>query len=407
MNLPKLGSNNRGSNALVWIIVAGIAIIVGGIAIGTTQPLFSLPASSAEAQQVDSLFRFMLSIGGMIFLLVEGVLVYSILRFRAKAGDISDGPPIQGNTTLELVWTVIPAIIVVVLTLYSFQVWTNTHSVKPNELAVNAQGARFAWTFSYPITEDTLPSGVTLADLDPAIAQQVQNGELFVNNTQLHTWVNRPVFLSMTTQDVNHAFWVPAMRVKQDLIAGRTTQIRFTPIEAGPYRIVCAELCGSGHGAMAGEVVNTRDDAGNEVQELVGAWLIVHATEEDFLREFYDPAVRAVLFPPEDPALRGRALLESGVYPCATCHVLDDLGWVGVIGPNLNGIGDRAAERLPSVSAQDYLHQSLRLPYDYLVPGYGALMPQFNDETSEPNYMPEEHLNDIIAYLLTQTANSQ
>ncbi|MDX2161661.1 MAG: cytochrome c oxidase subunit II [bacterium] len=405
MNLSQnVPSTGRSSNAIIWIVAAGIAIVVGGIVIASLQPLFFPTVGSAEAEQVDALFRFMLAIGGMIFLLVEGVLVYSILRFRAKPGDMSDGPPIQGNTTLEFVWTIIPAVIVLVLTVYSWSVWTNTHSIKPNEQTVGAVGARFAWTFNYVVDTASLPDGVTLDQLEPAIQDDVRDDGIQLSHPQLHTWVNQPVAVSMTTQDVNHAFWIPGMRVKQDLLAGRTTEVRFTPIEAGTYRIVCAELCGAGHGAMAGQIVNTRDEAGNPVQELQGAWLIVHPDEDTYMREFFEPEARAVLFPPEDPALLGRQILASGRYPCATCHVLEDLGWAGNLGPSLNGIGDRAETRVPGQSAEEYLYESIRLPYDYLVPGYGPLMPQFNDEPTEPNYMPEEDLNAIIAYLLTQRA---
>src|SRR5690606_27658530 len=131
---------------------------------------------------------------------------------------------------------------------------------------------------------------------------------------------------------VIHSFWVPSMRIKQDLLPGRVTEVRFTPIEPGVYRVVCAELCGSGHGDMAGQIVN-----GN----LVGGWVIVHPDEETYRREFLEPETLSVLFPPEDPVELGRQILASGRYPCNTCHTLDDLGWVGTIGPSLNGIGAR------------------------------------------------------------------
>ncbi|MBK8027771.1 MAG: cytochrome c [Chloroflexi bacterium] len=141
---------------------------------------------------------------------------------------------------------------------------------------------------------------------------------------------------------------------------------------------------------------------GGEV-ELRGAWLVVHPDEQTYLEEFYDVEAVKVLFPPEDPVERGRQLLESGAYPCATCHALTDMNWVGNIGPNLNNIGTRANTRVAGQTALEYLHTSIRNPGVYLVPGYGNLMPQFNDEPSEPNYMPEEDLNAIIEFLLTQT----
>jgi cytochrome c oxidase subunit 2 len=201
----------------------------------------------------------------------------------------------------------------------------------------------------------------------------------------------------MHTEDVNHALWIPGMRMKQDLLAGRVTDLRFTPIEQGVYRIVCAELCGSGHGNMAGEV--TAD--GN----LSGAWLIVHPDEETFLREFWNPEIVSLINPPDDPALLGRQILSSGTYPCAGCHRLDDLGWVGVTGPALNGIASRT-QRLAATgytTMEDYIRNSLRHPAEYIVPGYQPLMPEFSDDPNSPNYMPENQLEAIVAYLMTQT----
>ncbi|NOG50233.1 MAG: hypothetical protein HND48_12995 [Chloroflexi bacterium] len=126
----------------------------------------------------------------------------------------------------------------------------------------------------------------------------------------LHTYVGRPVVLTMRTSDVNHAFWVPTMRIKQDLLAGRTTDVRFTPILAGRYRVACAELCGGGHGSMF-------------------SYVQVYANEQEWMDRFIDVRVERILNPPTDPVEVGRSLLTEGKYPCAGCHKLDDagLGW--------------------------------------------------------------------------------
>lgn len=393
MNSSKF-SNSR-ATSIIWIVAAGLAIILGGVLLSTLTPIIFPTQASAESQQVDDLFRFMLAIGGGIFLLVQGVLLFSVLRFRAKAGDLSDGPPVHGNATLELVWTVIPAIIVFILTIYSYQVWTSIQSQKANEQVIDVVGQRFAWAFTYDLPQSAIPADFDVTTLPDNLQQQLtDNGQLRFTSTQLHTWVGQPVKLEMTTEDVNHAFWIPAMRVKQDLLAGRTTELRFTPTEPGAYRVVCAELCGSGHGNMAGEI----DQNGN----LIGAWLIVHPDEEAYNREFFAIERDKVLFPPEDPVERGRLVLASGAYPCATCHILNDLGWQGNIGPNLNGIGERASRRVPGQSAEQYLTNSIRHPGEYLVPGFGNLMPQFNADAGQPNYMPDEDLAAIVAYLLAQ-----
>lgn len=399
---PSPRSTPNMTPSLALIIVGVVVMIAGGLGFTLFIPMILPPQASTQAQQVDQLFTFLLFFGGVIFILVEGVILVSVIRFRAQPGDLADGPPVSGNTTLELVWTAIPAVLVTVLAILSYTVWINTRAIPANEMSVGATAARFAWTFNYEVSQETLPTTLNFGDLKPEIQADLtdEDGVVHFNNPKLYTWVGQPVVMEMQSQDVNHAFWIPAMRVKQDVLPGRTTEIRFTPTMAGNYRIVCAELCGSGHGAMAGEV--GRDG------ELLGAWLIVFENEEDYLANFFDPAAATVLVPPDDPALLGRQILASGAYPCATCHTLDDLGWTGNIGPNMNGIGDRAAARAQTTGDADgaaYLEHSLRHPGDYLVPGFGNLMPQFNPDPGQPNYMPQSDLDAIVAYLLTQTAN--
>ncbi len=345
----------------------------------------------------------MLAIGGAIFLLVNGVLLFSVIRFRAKKGDISDGPPIQGNTTLEFVWTVIPAIIVAAITIYSYQVWTANTAPQANEQVVNVVGQRFAWSFNYDITAETLPEGVTLDQLSQDIQDQLAGGKAITFSApQLHTWAGQPVHAMLQTEDVNHAFWIPNMRIKQDLLAGRVTDIRFTPVEAGTSRIECAELCGPGHGDMAGKVETVNGEA-----VLVGAWLVVHADEQEYLNQFYYPEARKILFPPEDPAQLGQQILDGkgGIaIPCSGCHTLNSMGWTAKIGPDLDGIGSRAGNRIPGMSAADYIHDSLRNPQHFIVPGFTSVnMPTFqNTDPNAPNYMPDAALDAITAYLLTQ-----
>lgn len=389
MDRPKL-ANGRGGT-LIWIIVAGLAIVFGGLLIATLSPSLLPIAGSAEAQQIDGLFQFMLAIGGMVFLLVQGVIAFSVLRFRAKSDETADGPPIHGNTTLEFIWTIIPAIIVMVITIYAFSVFTSIRAIHPNEQTVEAVGQRFAWLFNYAAPADELPAQIDTARIPEDVLSILDTeGEIGFSSQQLHTWVGQPVHVMLRSEDVNHAFWIPGMRVKQDLLAGRITDIRFTPIEQGVYRIVCAELCGGGHGDMAGRVT----DAG----DLAGAWLIVHADEETFLREFYVPELSKVLFPPEDPALLGRQVIQN--YICFNCHRLADLDWTGALAPALDGVASRT-QRLTSTGATemaDYIHNSLRNPGAYVVPGYTNLMPPFDE-----SQMPEADLNAIVAYLLEQT----
>ena len=148
---------------------------------------------------------------------------------------------------------------------------------------------------------------------------------------------------------------------------------------------MCAELCGSGHGEMHTTVIVHEDEAA------YAAW--------------FNDQVNTLLNPPEDPALRGEQILTNGPYPCKGCHTLEALGWTGTTGPNLTGVGDRAANRVPGLTAEEYLSQSIYDSHAYLVPGFGPLMPQFqHDDANGPNYMSLEDHEAIVAYLCTQTA---
>jgi len=424
--------NNQPSNIVPSIptIVIFLAIIMGGAIIVTLfAPVLLPPQASVQAQRTDSLFTILLLLGGIVFFLVEGLLVYSIFRFRARPNDVTDGPSIHGNTTLEIVWTIIPSITVVILAILSFVVWQansapqdDVNLVEGQPMQVKVIGARYAWSFEYVTPQERpLAEGETLAEGEetPRVA--------FTTN-QLHTYVGQHVKLDMNTRDVIHSFWIPAMRLKQDVMPGKTTEIRFDPIvtnngfeyrldaegneirltpdearlsredaaAAGldnrytKYRIVCSELCGSGHGQMYAE-------------------LFVHEDEAAFLANFYEAQVFAALNPPDDPVLKGQAILSSGAYPCANCHILESMGWAGVTGPSLNGIGDRAGRRVGGLSGIEYLAQSIHLPNEYLVAGYAAgQMPHFGHSEEAPegqnpyNVMPESDLIGIIGYLCSQ-----
>lgn len=362
MGVYKLLSFEDRRSAIAASVVIGVLLIVGGLLFGLLTPYVFPPQASEESLLIDNLFRLLLVLGGAVFLLVQGTLVYSVIRFWVRAGDTSDGPPIHGNAVLEFTWTAIPAGIVLILSLLSFGIWQQIITPAADEITVNAQGQRFAWSFSY---------------YDPV-------NELTFNSPELHVWVGQNVRMELNSEDVNHAFWIPAFRLKQDLLSGRTTEVRFTPILPGTYPVVCAELCGDGHGNMRAQVVVHEDEAA--------------------YNEWAAPIIDKILNPPDDPVLLGESVLAGGEYPCSGCHSLSSLGWVGNQAPNLDGIGTRAERRGPGLTAEEYLVQSIRNPHEFLVPGYGPLMPQFQaEDPAGPNYMPDEDLTGIVAYLLTQT----
>ncbi|MCY4106837.1 MAG: cytochrome c oxidase subunit II [Chloroflexi bacterium] len=377
---------------LFVLLLSGIGVVGGGYLAGEMTPLLFPAQASAEARQVDDLFRFLMIIAGAIWFLVQGLIVFAIIAYRRRPGDDADGPSWHGNRLLEFVWTFIPSVIVFVLVVFSYQVWVDITTPKADEnqvlgydvVPVFAEGQQFAWRFTYSVT---LPDS---------------GREIKVVSPSLHTFVGQNVHLTMETADVIHSFWVPAFRIKQDLLPGYTTDVRFTPTLATEvvwengepvhhgYPIVCAELCGSGHGSMRSQV-------------------IVHATESDFVESFLQPEIDFIINPPTDPVLIGQKLLADNVYGCASCHTLETphFSWDGNQAPVLNGIGTRASLRIAGYSAKDYLLESLGNSPAFLVPGdWPAVMTVFQAEDSTlATYMPLGDQQAIAAYLCTVTAD--
>ncbi len=340
------------------IIVLGV---IASLIVGASGFLMPFEAS-AEAKATDALMNVMMVIATMIFLIVEGVLVYSIVRFRKPKGDETDGPPIHGNTALEITWTAIPAIIVLGLSIYSYQVFAAQQNVSDNELTIQVKGQQFVWSFTYPHT-------------DPKVNMR--------STSELHLPVNVPIHMLITSTDVMHGFWVPEFRVKQDAVPGRVTEVRFTPTQMGEYAVVCYELCGNGHGTMRMPVfVESQDD--------------------------YDAYVKSlIIVPPTKPksgehnAAWGKYLIVSNVYGCAGCHTLADAGIAGTTGPAWTNIADQAAKQVPGQDAQIRLTHAILYPNEFIYPGYPAnVMPQDFGKR-----MDDVDLNSIVDYLLQQTAN--
>jgi cytochrome c oxidase subunit II len=205
------------------MIAIGLLASVVGVALVLWIDWFPTDASSA-GHDVDTLYDVLLIASVPIFVLVMSVAIYSVLKFRARPGDMRDGAPIHGNTRLEIIWVTIPFLMVSALAVYGWVVLDDLEAKQPNELTVNVTGQQFNWSFGYP-------------------------GEKVRANT-LVLPVDRPVHFRIKTEDVIHSFWVPEFRLKSDAVPGLTTQIRLTPNRLGEYQVVCAELCGLGHATM-------------------------------------------------------------------------------------------------------------------------------------------------------------
>jgi cytochrome c oxidase subunit 2 len=251
-------------------ILLAIAAAVAACS-GDFRPSSVLPPDAATTQgaQVQVIFNIVYLIGAAIFLLVEGLIVFSVLRYRRKKGDDELPPQIHGNNKLEILWTAIPVATVLALFVLS---WTTLNSIdarQPNPpLKVGVVAYQWQWQFIYaPATVDrwencSLPENagkcVTIFGVgpgsDPATGRPNQNDPKW-QPPQLHVPVNETVELQMHSTDVIHSFYVPAFLYQRDITPRKDQVIQFTADKIGTYRGQCTQFCGLGHQEMVFEVV--------------------------------------------------------------------------------------------------------------------------------------------------------
>ncbi|QVL52204.1 MAG: cytochrome c oxidase subunit II [Cyanobium sp. M30B3] len=252
--------------------LAATALVVTGLVIGTRVNLLPEDAST-NAFAYDSLFQVLFSIGTMLFLGILIVLVYSLVRFRRRPGELADGPPIEGNLPLEIVWTAIPAVVILFVGIYSYDIYDRMggmasfdhgamdHAAMGGDAVATDLARRpRIWGIgpAAVLNDPAQPSGPAPLTVDLTAMQFAfifQYPDAGITSGELHVPLGQPVQLRMEARDVIHAFWVPQFRLKQDVIPGQPTLLSFTATRAGTYPLICAELCGPYHGGMRSNVV--------------------------------------------------------------------------------------------------------------------------------------------------------
>ncbi|MDA7986404.1 MAG: cytochrome c oxidase subunit II [Synechococcus sp. H1_metabat_bins_2.tsv.006] len=250
----------------ILTLIAGMALVLLGQWVAND--VNWLPASaSTNAPVYDELFRVLLAIGTMLLVGMTGVVVYSLIRFRRHEGDHQDGPPVEGNLSLELFWTAIPAVVVLFLGIYSYDIYDRMGGMTDlNAHGMDHHAAELASVRqSQPGDEERIWGGIAPASSNEAVlpveVTALQFAFVFhypdqnITSGELHVPSGQAVELRMKANDVIHAFWVPEFRIKQDIIPGQPTVLTFTANQTGDYPIVCAELCGPYHGGMRSHVV--------------------------------------------------------------------------------------------------------------------------------------------------------
>ena len=353
----------RGS--IVQLVLLGILFGGAAAAVALLVPWLPDPASE-QADRIDFVFWFVTSICIAIFALVAAVIVYSLLKFRARPDDDSDGPATHGNTGLEIVWTAVPAALVTAISIVSAVVLArNDHlpyasaaskstqttcptshgdPLKPLVVCVTAQ--QFAWLFKYPGYHNATAATLRLP-------------------------IGIPVQIRLASLDVIHSFWVPEFGQKQDAVPGLLTKLVITPKRLGTFPVICTELCGLGHAVMRSTTI-----------------VMPHGA---FLK--WAQGHRSGGANPGNAAPGGangaKLFVDLG---CSGCHTYKPANSTGTIGPDLDKLQQYAQQA--GKPLDQFIRESIVDPAAYIAPGYSDVMPHIFK-----TQIPPAQLQQLVQYL--------
>jgi len=296
-----------------------------------------IPQASNSAVNVDSAFYRMLGMEIVLLVLVTAAMIFFVIKYRRKEKTVPEN--IEGSTFLEIIWTIIPTLLVLVMFYIGWVSFDSIRAVPKEAMRIRVTARQWSWLFSY------------------------ENGR---QSSDLRVPVGEPVKLLLTSQDVIHSFYIPAFRIKEDCVPKMETYLSFTADETGTYDIFCTEYCGLGHSGMLSKVVAMSD--------------------KDF-----DSWYAAV--PAAAKRAGGRLLEEKG---CLGCHTTDG---TAKIGPTFKGLYGAPVTVLTNgkertIRADEaYLQESVRNPKTDVVKGYPDIMP--------PTQLKPEELDAIVEYIET------
>jgi cytochrome c oxidase subunit 2 len=330
------------------LTLVAIGVVAGGIATAVAVLLPWLPTrASIEAGRIDAVIWMTIIISIVIFSIVGAVMIYEIIRFRARPDDDSDGPPIHGHTGLEITWTVIPLLIVTSIAIVSAVVLSRNGNAGTNPLRVDVTAVQFEWTFTYPEAHGLTSSVLRLPK-------------------------GRSVVLTISTKDVIHSFWVPNFGQKQDAVPGLHPELHITPDRLGTFPVVCVELCGLGHATMRSEAIVMQPAAFDK-------WLTSQSA--------------AVTSP--NASVSGAAVFKNN--GCGACHTLTAAGATGKVGPDLDKLSQWAAQAKQPL--ESFVRTSIILPNDYIQPGYPKnVMPATFGAS-----LSKQQLDALVQYLINSS----
>lgn len=290
-------------------------------------------AASTVASNTDGLFYFIYYTCLVFFVIIVGAMVYFVVKYRHKEGQPARTSGLKGNHTLEVVWTVIPGLLLVLMFGWGFKDWITKLVPPANAIEVRVTGQKWSWNFDY-------------------VASGVSGPTMVVP-------LNKPVKLVMSSKDVIHSFFVPAFRVKRDVLPGRYTVMWFEATEKGEFPVQCTEYCGTAHSNMLSKVRVVSDEEYTEWIDNGG-----------------------------DLGGEGVPLAELGakVYEAKGCNACHSIDGSAKVGPSLKGVyGHRVelADGSTTDGDDNYIRESILAPQAKIVKGYPPVMPSFQGQLND------------------------
>jgi cytochrome c oxidase subunit 2 len=330
-------------------VIVGILVLVMTVLtiLGLNNAGLMPVQASAQALSIDWMWDWEVVVMSFLFWLIIAPMIYTMIVFRRKNGDTSDAEHMEGNTTLEISWTALPLILVVIFAYMGAYSLGEIRRIEPTAMVIKVRAQQFSWTFEYP-----------------------EYGGIV--SEELYLPVDRPVVLKMESRDVIHSFWVPEFRVKQDVVPGRVTEYRITPTLIGNYKVRCAELCGASHYNMERDVIVTDDVK-------FDAWVMEQQA-----------VLAAALQTPEG---QGQLLVVRN--GCTGCHSVDGTRGTGPTWFNLYGSVVPLNDGSTVIADDAFIHESIVDPNAKIVAGFPSpsLMPRYE--------FTDEEIANIIAYIQT------
>ncbi len=309
-----------------------------------TEGGFWLPSQGSEgAVEVDRVFGFVFWVSAFFFVLIVALMVLFVIRYRRRPGRDEAEPSPRHNTPLEITWTAVPILIVIVIFIWGFKVYLDINTPPANSYEVLVTGQKWKWLFTYP------------------------NGHVDEN---LHVPIATPIRLVMTSEDVIHGFYIPAFRLKRDVVPGRYVKLWFQATKPGEYQIYCTQYCGTGHSDMWAKAV-VHEPGGFE------RWL---EDASNFLAKM-------------SPAQAGERLYRT--RGCAQCHSVDGKAGTGPTFKMLFGHQIPLDGGKTVVADENYVRESILEPQATIVAGFQPVMPTFKGR------LKDQEITAIIEYLKT------